>query len=145
MLSLFVIDYLLYVSNRLTGGVAKKSAFPIFSIANVLFITMDALQSLSATTDLTLIHEQGQIRITGHSTGDGLLIRADSPRVLKVALRTLKNTILKNIRWANTLKQLRNSPQSIRIQVKDQTLITIGKDRVHIRYFRLLPYLPNLL
>jgi hypothetical protein len=124
---------------------AKKSAFPIFSIANALFTPMNALQSLSASTDLTLTHEQGQIHITGHSTGDGLLIRADSPRVLKAALRTVKNTFLKNMRWRSTLKHLRDSPQSIRLQVKDQALITIGKDRMQIRYFRLLPYLPCLL
>lgn len=106
---------------------------------------MNLLETLSAKTDLTLTHQQGHIRISGHSTREGLLVEADSPGVLKAAIRTMKKMSLRNTPWRKTLKLLRKSPQSLEIRVKDNTLIAVGQDRVRIHYFRLLPYVPVLI
>jgi len=106
---------------------------------------MEPPYTLSVSSDLTLSHQRGQIRIYGHSTEEGLVIRADSPQVLKAALRTANKTWLRTISWRKTLKKLRTSPQSLEIKVRDRTLLAIGADRVRIHYVRLLPYLPSLL
>ena len=106
---------------------------------------MEALRLLSASTDLTLTHEQGQIRISGHSTGDGLLVQADSPAVLKAAIQTMKASGLKPLRLRSILKELRDSPQVIEIRVENRTLLAIEADRVRVHYVRILPYLPSLL
>ncbi len=106
---------------------------------------MNALQLLSAKTDLILTHQQGQIRMYGHSTGEGLVIKADSPRVLKAALRTWLRPVIKSRDWRKIRKQIRNSPQVLRIQVGDRSLIVVGKGSQRIHYLRLLPYLPVFL
>jgi len=106
---------------------------------------MKVLQSLTLSSDLSIANNQGNIRISGHSTEDGLLIQADSPAVLKAALQTMKTNGLKPLRLRSMLQELRDSPQILELRVENRTLLAIEADRVRIHYLRLFPYLPSLL